>query len=99
MENKFNVIKGSFKPDEAKEILMTLINKKIDFHNLKNLSSQIRYNKADPNSQERMIALKEISNRIKELVKQAKEDNCDLSIDSSIHLALVPAKELEKETK
>lgn len=96
MENTFEVIKGNFKPDEAKDILMTLINKKIDFHNLKNLSSEIHFNKPDQKSKERIKALKEISAQIKELVKNAKEDDCEIAIDSTIQLALVPNKELKK---
>ncbi len=96
MNNQFEVIKGNFMPDEAREILLSIINKKIDFHNIKNLSSEIRLSKPDQFSQERIRSLRKISDQIKELIKQAKDADCELAIESTIQLALVPKSEMEK---
>ena len=36
-KKKFTLVKGSYSPDEAREILMNLIQSKIQFHNIRKL--------------------------------------------------------------
>ena len=41
--NNIKLIEGNFNPDEAKEVLLSLFNHKIQFHEAKNFSSEIRF--------------------------------------------------------
>jgi hypothetical protein len=41
------IIEGNYSYDEAKEILMNMFTSKINYHNIKNWSSQERFGKED----------------------------------------------------
>ena len=45
--NNIKLIEGNFNPDEAKEVLLSLFNHKIQFHEAKNFSSEIRFGVED----------------------------------------------------
>jgi hypothetical protein len=55
------IIEGNYSYDEAKEILMNMFTSKINYHNIKNWSSQERFGKEDVNAQKRLPALREES--------------------------------------
>ena len=59
---KINLIDGHFNSFEAKEILMDLCNKNLNFNQVQNFSSQIRFGKDDTNALKRMDSLKESKN-------------------------------------
>lgn len=90
---KVEIIKGTYSPEEAKEILFNIINAKIDFHNMRIVSSQIRYNQPDTNSQKRIKELNNSYAQLELLIAEAAEGNHDLTINSTIELTLTPKKE------
>jgi hypothetical protein len=53
------LVEGTFSGIEAKEILVDLISKKINFHHLKNFSSEERFGKTCELSLDRIQELKE----------------------------------------
>ncbi|WP_276499016.1 hypothetical protein [Pontibacter litorisediminis] len=81
-------IQGSFTCEEAKEILLEVITKKINFHNLKNFSSIIRFEKPDEDSKRRLEELKEAKEKVLLLVEEAKRSNSSLVIESTINIML-----------
>lgn len=59
-----NLINGTFAPEEAKELLLELLNSKINFHSRKNWSSQERFGKPELVSKQKMEYLAEARNKI-----------------------------------
>ena len=60
----FTLIKGTFTPTEAKEVLMSLISSKISFHNIKNLRSYGLNGKEDQYSKQKIKRLKKVRNKL-----------------------------------
>ncbi|PTB97565.1 hypothetical protein C9994_02460 [Marivirga lumbricoides] len=90
--DKIEIIKGTYSPEEAKEILFNIINSKLDFHNMKNVSSQIRYNQPEASSEKRIEELNNSFKKIQQVIAKAAEDNQNLTIHSSIELTLSSSK-------
>jgi len=80
-------IEGVFTCEEAKEILMNLFVTKINFHELKNLSSNERNGKNDEIAQKRIPALKNEIEKLHEVLSKAK--NKKLVIKSAIVITIV----------
>ena len=81
-------IKGVFSPDEAKEVLLNLITHKINFHSLKNFSSEERFGKSIEGSQKRIAELRESKEKIVNLVEFAIKENKNIDIVSTIEITL-----------
>ena len=87
---KIELIKGTFTPREAQEILLTLLNGKINFHNMKDFSSRERYGRPDEDSQLRLKHLKESRDRVistfSELVNDDNERRL-VTLNSTIEIS------------
>lgn len=81
------LINNQFTPEEAKELLLTLINDKIRFHSTKNFSSEIRTGVSENQSRQRIKELEEAKKQIIELVQKAEEMNLVLDVESSINIS------------
>ena len=84
IEEQVLLIDGIFSEMDAKEILMNIISTKIHFHSMKNFSSQERFGKEDTHSLKRMTDLNHDIEKIKEILDQAKSNNWNLNIHSTI---------------
>jgi len=82
------LIEGNFSPVEAKEILMNIFSTKINFHKIKNFSSQERYGIDDETAQKRILELILSVEKIKQVIAEAKESNRNLVITSQINIEL-----------
>ncbi|MFQ3173114.1 MAG: hypothetical protein ACI9WT_000089 [Flavobacterium sp.] len=83
----FKLIDGVFTSEEAGSVLTTLINSKIDYHNLEDFSSQIRFNKDVSNSKNRLQELNETKEEIKKLLGAAEVKGLNLVIKSTIEIS------------
>jgi hypothetical protein len=83
-----NLIKGKFSPAEAKEILVKLINHKINFHQMKNFSLEERFGKPDKRSENRIAQLKKSSERVTAIIESAQKKEYSLRIDSTVKIKL-----------
>jgi hypothetical protein len=90
MENtkKLTLIDGIFSHVEAKEILLNLFTSKINFHSIKNWSSQERYGKDDEIAQKRIPALRSDIQKIQEILLDAKVNNKKLLVRSEVNIFL-----------
>ena len=79
-------IEGKFCPEEAKELLVDLINNKIQFHTMKNFSSEERFDKPVEGSQKRITELKESREEILLIIQQSVDQDTNLKIESSINI-------------
>ncbi|WP_051286106.1 hypothetical protein [Salinimicrobium terrae] len=81
------LIDNKFTPEEAKEVLLTLINDKIKFHSTKNFSSEIRTGLSQEHSRQRIKELEEAKKEIIALIRKAEDVNILLDVESSIHIS------------
>lgn len=81
------LISGMFAPNEAKEILFDMLTSKINFHNVKNLSSLVRFNHPNPESELRIKELRETREQLLALIQKATDDNLHLRIESTIEIS------------
>lgn len=88
----FSLIEGKFKEDEAKDLLINLFSQKINYHKLKNFSSQVRYGKDDVVSLNRSAILKKNLEKIQILLADAKANNLQLIISSEIKISFSAGK-------
>jgi hypothetical protein len=87
-DEKHILIKGKFSAMDAKEVLLSLINHKINFHELKNFSAQERFGKIDNRSLERVKDLREMKTRVLAIIDEAERENKNLKIDSLVKISL-----------
>ena len=85
---KLTLIEGSFTAEEAKEILLNVFSTKINFHEMKNFSSQERFGMEDEIAQMRIPKLKNEIENVLELVSVADLNKNKLVITSEINISL-----------
>jgi len=78
-----------FTHDEAKEIIMNMFSSKLNFHNIKNWSSQERFGKNDAIAQEKIPVLRNEMKRLEEILIEAKTKNKKLVVSSAINIELL----------
>ncbi|MDZ4149380.1 MAG: hypothetical protein U1C58_13930 [Flavobacteriaceae bacterium] len=83
------LIDGNFTSDEAKELLSKMISSKINFHNIKNWSSQERFGKDDEIAQKRIPVLKKEMEKLQAILSEAKTNNKRLVVSSEINIILI----------
>lgn len=89
MSNKkhdFNLIEELTDSKDSKEILLSLIQFKIRFHNLKLFSSNEMYGVEDSYSHKRLKDLNEMRNQIIEIIDQNTESGKKIKIHSTIRI-------------
>ena len=72
IKQEFKLIEGEFSQTEAMEVLNNVLSSKIQFHEMKNFSSQVRFGKDDETSLERISQLKQSIEIISKILKEAK---------------------------
>lgn len=85
---KLTFIEGTFNDAEAKEILLNVFTQKINFHQMKNFSSQERFGKVDAAASKRIIELKKGLEQAMNIVDEAKRNNQKLNISSEINITV-----------
>ena len=83
------LIEGTFTDDEANEILMNIFLTKINFHEIKDFSSQERFGKQDEIALKRIPALKTEIQKLKKILLEAKAQNKKLAVSSEIIISLL----------
>ena len=87
-ESQHKLIEGIFDPNEAKTLLNSLINNKISFHSLEDLSSQIRFNKDANHSKKRIEELNKMKGLIEEVIHLAEKEKHTLEIECMIKISV-----------
>ena len=76
-----DLIKGTFTPSEARDLLLDLLNSKINFHNKKDWSSRERFGKPVADSEQRLKLLRESRSKVETLIsKLINKDNEEKSV-------------------
>lgn len=84
------LISGEYKHAEAREILLSLIDSKIKFHNLNAFSTEERFGAKDKESSKRLLELKSMRAEIVALLKASEPGDFSYKISSSIAIEVVP---------
>ncbi|WP_310560465.1 hypothetical protein [Flavobacterium sp.] len=87
--SEFKLVEGEFNATEALNILMSLFNSKIDYHQLDSFSNHIRHGADMSFSKNRIQVLSQSIDSIKEIVKEANSKGKKLKIDGIIQISLV----------
>jgi len=85
----FNLINGKFLPKESREILQSIFAGKIQFHQMKNFSSQERLGKDDHTALKRIPQLKKSMEKILKMIESAEKNGEQLEIKSEIVISFV----------
>jgi hypothetical protein len=88
---KLTLIEGEFSDEEAKEILTNIFSSKINFHNIKNWSSNERFGMNDEIAQKRVPELRKEMVKLQEILSDAKAKKRRLIITSEINITLLDA--------
>jgi hypothetical protein len=88
-QGQYDLIKGDYTPEEAFEIIVHLLMKKMNFHEMKSFSQQIRFGLEDEASLKRIEELKISKEAIKQLVKEAKLSGKRMRVKSNITVELI----------
>ncbi|MEZ5572745.1 MAG: hypothetical protein R3E64_12050 [Halioglobus sp.] len=83
-------ISGVFYPDEANQVLMTLIEDKINFHRKNIWSRRERFGETDTVGSRRIVELRQTKADITALIEQAESSEQRLRINCTIEITLTP---------
>ena len=86
MESKFSLIDGTFTVREAREIIVTLLETKIQYHNRESFSNEIRFGKTHSNSVNRKAQLILVKSEFIALLKDL-ENESQLVIKAEINIS------------
>ncbi len=88
MENNLKLIDGIFSVEDAKKILLRIINTKINHHKLDDFSNNIRFNISDNISNKRILELEGTLLELEKIISLAAKNNMRLKINSEIQISL-----------
>ena len=88
MKENIELIKGHFSPAEAADVLLSLINEKIKYHQVRSLNLREEPLGKKMDSEERISALKSAKNTIEQLVLRAHKNGKILSVNGTICIEL-----------
>ena len=91
MENsyEFKLVQGSFSPEEAGRVLLSLLQNKISYHNMEALSTQIRFGGDVSRYERRIEELKEISESLTDFLTEAGHQKKALLIEGTFTIQAV----------
>lgn len=94
MEQKrsYKLVEGNFNCTEATEVLFSLINSKIKFHDLQSFGKKERSEIDNHHSDRRSKELKKVLEEIRAVIAQAEKEGMDLHISGDIEIHYIKPK-------
>lgn len=87
---KIKLIEGDFNPNEARKVLFSLLNSKINYHNLELFSAQERSDDTFEHSKNRIEYLKNINEKLSLYLKEVDEKQMQLEITGDVTINIIP---------
>jgi hypothetical protein len=87
---QFRLIQGTFSPEEANQLLMTLIQDKLKFHQRNNASRRERFGEKDAAVEARIEALRQTRTDLSAFIDEASAVGKTLAISCNIEITLEP---------
>lgn len=91
-QHSLNLIDGNFSPSEGREILQNVFKSKVQFHQMRNFSSQELTGKDDQIALRRIPELRATMLKIQEIIEFAQKAGMHLRISSEIEISLCRSK-------
>ncbi len=82
------LIEGTFDGLDAQEILLSMLNSKIDYHTRRTFSSMERFGEPDQGSERRLEQLRSTRTAIREALAKAIEGRQSVRIDSTVRITI-----------
>jgi adenine C2-methylase RlmN of 23S rRNA A2503 and tRNA A37 len=86
---QFKLIQGDFSPQDAKTVLMSVINSKINFHNLNAFSEFVKNNEDCEISKRRISVLSSSIKDINKLLEESERNGKRLKINGDITIEFI----------
>ncbi|MEQ9397106.1 hypothetical protein [Haliea sp.] len=86
----YRLINGVFYPEEASQLLLTLIEDKISFHKRNDWSRRERFGEVDRTSVQRVKELRQTKTDLAALIAEAAAAGMKLTISGNIEITLTP---------
>tara|TARA_R110002110_G_scaffold409480_1_gene631843 strand:+ start:11357 stop:11647 length:291 start_codon:yes stop_codon:yes gene_type:complete len=86
----YRLINGVFYPEEASQLLLTLIEDKISFHKRNDWSRRERFGEVDRSSVQRVKELRQTKADLAALIAEAAAAGMKLTISGNIEITLTP---------
>lgn len=71
---------------EANDVVLELIDKKINFYKLKNLQHQVRYEMPDHSAQRKISELQDARRELHKLIEEARQRQTEFRVDASLRV-------------
>ncbi len=84
----FQIIDGTFTPDQARQVLGAMVKSKIDYHTLEKRSEVERSGITD-HSEERLQSLRALAAEFKALFESAEASGAQLKVKGKIEITLM----------
>ncbi|MEK0450306.1 MAG: hypothetical protein RL088_2574 [Verrucomicrobiota bacterium] len=88
---RFKIIDGTFSAADATNALLAVVQSKIDFHNVEQLSNEMRFGRDVAHSERRLVELREMRETLRALCKSAAESGMRVEANGWLEVRLVPA--------
>lgn len=88
-QREIELINGIYTPEEAQEVVTHVLLKKINFHEMRDLSQQIRFGLKDENSKVRIEELKASLEAFRKLTKEATLSGKSVKLESKISVEFI----------
>lgn len=89
MPEQYKLIDGTFSPEDAKTVLLTLVNDKINYHKMEHFSHHERFGKDLKHSAKRIEELEKLSVELVQKLNSATEQNAQVKINGYIELQFI----------
>jgi len=86
----FQLIDGTFTPSEASRVLLSLVQRKMDFHRLEQFSNELRLGRDPAHSEKRLRDLANLETALKEIFDSAADAKQNLKINGWIEISPAP---------
>jgi len=89
IQRKVQLVKGTFLPVEAADVLLSLLTYKIKFHTVQLLGNKEEQNENETTpSRQRIVELEKSKTMVKDLILKARDEGYELEIDGEIKINL-----------
>jgi hypothetical protein len=90
IKQKFQLVKGDFTPSEASDVIMSLIEEKINFHQKQRLQNWEQNHKSNSDEIDKRInQLENEKQAIKDFISDARNQKSNLNINGILEITIV----------
>lgn len=89
LKHNYKLIDGDFEPSDARSILFTLVNSKINFHSMQSFGITVRTSGDTSFHENRIKELTQTNTEIKKVMDYAAENKLRLRINGAVEIKLI----------